>query len=157
MLGACATAPKLEEVATKDTSRTFNTVVVDAGHGGKDVGAVGAKGFEKDINLAAALALKDRLERTGRYQVVLTRDSDVYIPLETRVRIAQRANADLFISLHSDSGPDATLLQEALRALVVWQREPYVADLFSRALATSSFHETARFGDYVVYEPVPTS
>lgn len=79
-------------------------VVIDAGHGGKDVGAQGAKGVEKDINLAAALTLADQLGRTGRYKIVLTRTSDVYIPLETRVRIAQRAGADLFISLHSDSG-----------------------------------------------------
>jgi len=81
------------------------TVVIDAGHGGHDPGAHGAAIFEKDINLAAALALKARLERTGRYKVVLTRDADVYIPLADRVRIAQHAGADLFISLHSDSGP----------------------------------------------------
>jgi N-acetylmuramoyl-L-alanine amidase len=84
-------------------------VAVDAGHGGKDIGAQGRLGFEKDINLAAALSLKSRLEKTGRYQVVLTRGSDSYIPLETRVRIAQRANADLFISLHSDSATDPAL------------------------------------------------
>lgn len=84
-------------------------VVVDAGHGGKDVGAQGAKGFEKDINLAAALSLAEQLEKTGRYKVVLTRSTDVYIPLEDRVRVAQRAGADLFISLHSDSGPEAEL------------------------------------------------
>lgn len=84
-------------------------VVIDAGHGGKDVGASGAQGYEKDINLGAALALKARLEKTGRYKVVMTRNSDVYIPLETRVRIAQRADADLFISLHSDSGPTTNL------------------------------------------------
>jgi len=84
-------------------------VVIDAGHGGKDVGATGSKGYEKDINLAAAQALKERLEKTGRYKVVMTRNSDVYIPLETRVRIAQRASADLFISLHSDSGPNSNL------------------------------------------------
>ena len=82
-------------------------VVIDPGHGGHDPGASGAKGFEKDVNLAAALALKARLERSSRYQVVLTRETDTYVPLEERVRIAQRANADLFISLHSDSGPDA--------------------------------------------------
>jgi N-acetylmuramoyl-L-alanine amidase len=81
-------------------------VVIDAGHGGKDVGALGAQGYEKDVNLAAALELQARLLKTGRYQVVMTRNSDVYIPLETRVRIAQRANADLFISLHADSGPN---------------------------------------------------
>lgn len=84
-------------------------VVIDAGHGGKDVGASGAHGYEKDINLAAAQTLKARLEKTGRYKVVMTRNSDVYIPLETRVRIAQRADADLFISLHSDSGPTSSL------------------------------------------------
>ncbi|HEX2801626.1 MAG TPA: N-acetylmuramoyl-L-alanine amidase, partial [Phenylobacterium sp.] len=83
-------------------------VVIDAGHGGHDPGARGQAGFEKDVNLAAALALKARLERGGRYKVVLTRDDDTYVPLEDRVRIAQRADADLFISLHSDSGPDTS-------------------------------------------------
>lgn len=81
-------------------------IVIDAGHGGHDPGARGVKGWEKDINLASALTLKDRLEKDGRYKVVLTRETDVYVPLDSRVRIAQRANADLFISLHSDSGPN---------------------------------------------------
>lgn len=85
------------------------TVVIDAGHGGRDIGARGAQGFEKDVNLAAAQALKTRLERTGRYTVVMTRDTDIYVPLESRVRIAQRADADLFISLHADSGPEPDL------------------------------------------------
>jgi N-acetylmuramoyl-L-alanine amidase len=82
-------------------------VVIDAGHGGKDPGAHG-EGNEKDVTLSAARALKARLERTGRYQVVMTRDSDVYVPLDVRVQIARRADADLFISLHADSGPDAS-------------------------------------------------
>ena len=82
-------------------------VVIDAGHGGHDPGAHGAQAVEKDINLVTAQALKDRLERTGRYKVVMTRDADVYIPLADRVRIAQQAGADLFISLHSDSGPNS--------------------------------------------------
>ena len=84
-------------------------VVIDAGHGGRDPGSLGANGYEKDINLAAALTLADQLGKTGRYKVVLTRSTDVYIPLEDRVRVAQRAGADLFISLHSDSGPEADL------------------------------------------------
>lgn len=82
------------------------TIVIDAGHGGHDPGARGQQGFEKDVNLAAAQALRARLERSGRYKVVLTRDADVYIALADRVRVAQRAGADLFISLHSDSGPN---------------------------------------------------
>ncbi len=84
-------------------------IVIDPGHGGHDPGASGAQGFEKDVNLAAALALKERLERSPRYRVVLTREDDTYVPLEDRVRIAQRSGADLFISLHSDSGGDATV------------------------------------------------
>jgi len=84
-------------------------VVIDAGHGGHDPGAHGADGLEKDINLAAALALRAKLESTGRYKVVLTRDADVYVPLEDRVRVAQRADADLFISLHSDSASEPGL------------------------------------------------
>jgi N-acetylmuramoyl-L-alanine amidase len=79
-------------------------IVIDAGHGGHDPGAHGANANEKDLTLAAAKALKARLEREGRYHVVLTRDSDVYVGLEDRVKIARRANADLFISLHADSG-----------------------------------------------------
>ncbi len=84
------------------------TVVIDAGHGGKDPGAIGSNGFEKEVTLAAALALKARLERTGRYRVVMTRSSDVYVPLETRVPIARKSGADLFISLHADSGPNTS-------------------------------------------------
>lgn len=82
---------------------TQRLVVVDAGHGGHDPGASGAVSQEKRLTLAAAEALKARLERTGRYRVVLTRASDVYIPLDTRVAIARKAGADLFISLHADS------------------------------------------------------
>ena len=78
-------------------------VVIDAGHGGKDSGALGSSTKEKDDTLAAARALRDRLERTGHYKVVMTRDTDAFIPLTTRVQIARRANADLFISLHADS------------------------------------------------------
>ncbi|MBA3812209.1 MAG: N-acetylmuramoyl-L-alanine amidase, partial [Caulobacteraceae bacterium] len=83
-------------------------VVIDAGHGGHDPGARSLMSNEKDITLAAALALRDRLERAGRYKVVMTRASDVYIPLETRVRIARRAGADLFIALHADSAGSDT-------------------------------------------------
>ena len=81
-------------------------IVIDAGHGGHDPGALGDRSHEKDVTLAAAKALKARLERSGRFKVVMTRDGDVYIPLEQRVKIARSASADLFISLHADSGGD---------------------------------------------------
>lgn len=88
--------------------RLKKVIVIDAGHGGKDPGSLGANVYEKDVTLAAAKALKERLERTGRFQVVLTRETDTFIPLEGRVQIARRADADLFISLHADSGPDVS-------------------------------------------------
>ena len=84
-------------------------VVIDAGHGGNDPGAAGQDVHEKTITLAAADMLRDRLLATGRYKVVLTRETDAYVPLEARVRIARKANADLFISLHADSGTEPGL------------------------------------------------
>ncbi|MGH2928706.1 MAG: N-acetylmuramoyl-L-alanine amidase family protein [Solirubrobacteraceae bacterium] len=90
-------------------ARARKVIVIDPGHGGKDPGAAGAWSDEKNITLATALALKARLERTGRYQVVMTRSTDVFVPLEERVRIARRVGADLFLSLHADSDPDPAM------------------------------------------------
>lgn len=84
-------------------------IVVDAGHGGRDPGAQGASLLEKEVTLAAALELKRRLEAGGRYEVVLTRAGDELIPLDSRVRIARQAGADLFVSLHADSGSEPGL------------------------------------------------
>jgi N-acetylmuramoyl-L-alanine amidase len=109
-----AAAPQAPRVSVASTPvkaaplRLKKVVVIDAGHGGKDSGALGANIYEKEVTLAAAKALKDRLERTGRFQVVLTRETDTFVPLESRVQIARRADADLFISLHADSGPDVS-------------------------------------------------
>jgi N-acetylmuramoyl-L-alanine amidase len=100
--------PRKHETQTRTAkpAAAQKVIVIDAGHGGHDPGALGGRSHEKDVTLAAAKTLKARLERTGRFKVVLTRDSDVYIPLESRVKIARAANADLFISLHADSGGD---------------------------------------------------
>ena|SRR6478672_2302431 len=81
-------------------------IYIDAGHGGRDPGAHGAGSNESAVTLAAAQALKQELERTGRYRVRLTRDSDAYVALYRRVAIARQADADLFISLHADAGSD---------------------------------------------------
>lgn len=101
--------PTASRKAGKARQDSRRIVVIDAGHGGKDPGAIGGDRQEKDLTLAAALGLRDRLERTGRYRVVMTRDRDVYVPLDVRVQIARKANADLFISLHADSGPDESV------------------------------------------------
>ena len=81
-------------------------IFIDAGHGGRDPGASGARSRESAVTLAAAQALKQELERTGRYRVRMTRDDDAYVGLDRRVAIARQAGADLFISLHADAGAD---------------------------------------------------
>ncbi|WP_238234277.1 N-acetylmuramoyl-L-alanine amidase family protein, partial [Methylobacterium isbiliense] len=79
-------------------------VIVDAGHGGTDPGAIAANGaFEKDIVFGVARELARRLEDGRRVRVRLTRDGDVFVPLADRVRIAREAKADLFVSIHADS------------------------------------------------------
>lgn len=81
-------------------------IVIDAGHGGRDPGALGAVAREADITLAAARELGQILERSGRYRVRLTRNDNTYVDLYRRVSIARQADADLFISLHADAGSD---------------------------------------------------
>ncbi|WP_233192809.1 N-acetylmuramoyl-L-alanine amidase [Acidimangrovimonas sediminis] len=78
-------------------------VVIDPGHGGIDPGAVHGKLHEADIVLAVARKLREALLRAGGFDVVMTRDSDVFVPLETRVSVAREAGADLFLALHADS------------------------------------------------------
>jgi N-acetylmuramoyl-L-alanine amidase len=83
--------------------RRARIVVLDPGHGGPDPGAIGQAGqLEKRIVLEVVRRLKERLDATGRYQVLMTRNSDIYIPLRERVALARAANADLFVSLHAD-------------------------------------------------------
>ncbi|MHC8397783.1 N-acetylmuramoyl-L-alanine amidase [Pseudomonas sp. LB3P93] len=84
-------------------------VVVDPGHGGKDPGAVGAKGErEKDVVLAIAQLLAKRLKREKGYDVKLVRNDDFFVPLRKRVEIARKHNADMFISVHADAAPRLT-------------------------------------------------
>lgn len=99
-LAACATSRERAEVATKDTSKSFKTVVVDAGHGGKDNGAVRKfGGVEKVITLDVAKRLSRKL-RESDFKVVMTRSSDVFIPLEERVAIENAQKNSVFVSIH---------------------------------------------------------
>lgn len=79
-------------------------IVIDPGHGGIDSGTTGYSAFtEKSIVLETGLALRDKLEKSGAYRVVMTRSTDTFIPLGERVRIARDHQAALFISLHADA------------------------------------------------------
>ena len=82
-------------------------IVVDAGHGGKDPGAIGPDGvMEKSVTLAIAKALAPRLEKAFHCEVILTRNGDVFLPLQERTAIANKVRADLFISIHANACPD---------------------------------------------------
>ena len=88
----------------------IKTIVIDPGHGGRDPGAIGAKGTrEKNITLDVALRLKKRLSRVGNFVVLLTRDRDRTLSLPERVEFAITNKADLFISVHVNSMPNHTL------------------------------------------------
>lgn len=79
-------------------------IIIDPGHGGIDPGAIAQNGLrEKDIVLSLAKALREELEESGHYRVLMTREKDIFIKLADRVKFAREAGGDLFISLHADS------------------------------------------------------
>ncbi|MFG1432643.1 N-acetylmuramoyl-L-alanine amidase [Xanthobacter sp. V2C-8] len=91
-------------VAAAPAGDTRPVIVIDPGHGGIDSGTTGYSAYaEKNIVLEIGRALRDKLEKSGAYRVVMTRDTDTFIPLGERVRIARAHQASLFISLHADA------------------------------------------------------
>ena len=80
-------------------------IVIDPGHGGIDNGTQSGSENEKSLVLAFGLALRDRIEKGGKYRVVMTRTDDTFIPLDDRVRIARNQSAALFVSIHADALP----------------------------------------------------
>ncbi len=106
-----SSAPNQEQVFASDESSSQSaeeyafTVVIDAGHGGNDVGAVDFQNtrFEKDDTLEIALLVENQLKAYGDINVVMTRTDDTYISLDERCEIANEINADLFVSIHRNS------------------------------------------------------
>jgi N-acetylmuramoyl-L-alanine amidase len=80
-------------------------IVIDPGHGGIDNGTQANGESEKNLVLAFGLALRDRIEKAGKYRVVMTRSDDTFIPLDDRVKVARSQSAALFVSIHADSLP----------------------------------------------------
>ncbi len=100
-----ATMPSVGPVIVKG-EHARRKIVIDAGHGGKDPGATGARGTEeKEINLRAALDLAKLLKEEGTFDVMLTRADDTFVPLSDRSRLANEFGADLFVSLHCNASP----------------------------------------------------
>jgi N-acetylmuramoyl-L-alanine amidase len=105
-------------------------IVIDAGHGGVDPGAHGRKAREKDVVLAFARELAAALRKSGRYEVHLTRDRDIYIPLRERVNIARRHDANLFISIHADA-----IERKKVRGMSIYTLSETASDKEAAALA----------------------
>ncbi|MDU5950573.1 MAG: N-acetylmuramoyl-L-alanine amidase, partial [Paenibacillus macerans] len=135
-----------------DTDGGLTTVVIDAGHGGKDPGASSiTKKKEKDFNLAVALKVQQLLLEQGpSINVVMTRESDTYPTLQDRVKIAENANADIFISIHANSGPATatgvetyyTRSESAGLAKVMHKHLVESSGLPDRKVRTQSLHVT---------------
>jgi N-acetylmuramoyl-L-alanine amidase len=108
-------------------------VVIDAGHGGHDPGAVSPTDAtrEKDITLSVALAIRDELVRGGRARVALTREDDRFLVLQERAQIARVLKADLFISIHADSAP-----QSGATGATIYTLSEVASDTTAASLAT---------------------
>lgn len=84
----------------------IKTIVIDPGHGGKDPGAIGVNGLEeKEVVLDISLRLRDLIEKKLKKKVIMTREEDLFIPLDERTLLANAQKADLFISVHANSSP----------------------------------------------------
>jgi N-acetylmuramoyl-L-alanine amidase len=98
--------PGKSEPTASERRRVERLIIValDPGHGGEDPGAIGPTGLrEKDVVLAVALALREKLNALPGMRVMMTRDGDFFVPLQERVRKARRVQADLFVSIHADA------------------------------------------------------
>jgi N-acetylmuramoyl-L-alanine amidase len=104
---ARADAPAAAKPAPVPSSDKRPVVVIDPGHGGVDNGTQAGGGdiMEKNLVLGFGLALRDRIEKSGKYRVVMTRTDDTFIPLGDRVKIARSESAALFVSIHADALP----------------------------------------------------
>jgi N-acetylmuramoyl-L-alanine amidase len=121
-----------EPPAVQQAKDARPVIMIDPGHGGIDPGAAGSGHVvEKDLVLSFAQRLKKKLEASGRYKVLMTRDEDVFVSLGARVKAARAAQADLFISIHADSisgGQD-------VRGLTVYTGSERASDADSARLA----------------------
>jgi N-acetylmuramoyl-L-alanine amidase len=124
LLSSCGTGP---EIRVKNTTRSFTTVVVDAGHGGKDNGAFRRfGGAEKNATLDVATRLAAKL-RESQFRVVMTRSGDVFIPLDERASISNRQNNAIFVSVHfNDSG------RRGIRGFETYYHSPVARNLAYR-------------------------
>jgi N-acetylmuramoyl-L-alanine amidase len=124
-------APKGDRVRPVEKTAGRFTIVIDPGHGGIDGGAVGPNGAqEKDIVLAFSKVLRNKLEDAGPFDVLMTREDDVFLSLRNRLDFNQRSKSDLFISIHADS-----LRQKFVRGSTIYTLSKKASDRLSEQMA----------------------
>jgi N-acetylmuramoyl-L-alanine amidase len=122
-------APPKKKAVARASGRRL--IVIDPGHGGIDSGAVSkAKTEEKTVVLDFGLMLRDKLEASGRYDVIMTRDDDTFVTLKERMHIARKSEADLFIAVHAD-----TVRGQSARGATVYTLSEKASDAEAAALA----------------------
>ena len=124
-------AAKSDRLGETQAQQEQFTVVIDPGHGGIDGGAEGKLGTrEKDVTLAFGLAIRDALKTSAAVKVIMTRDTDVFVGLHERVKIARQNNAELFLSIHGDS-----IKLADVRGATIYTLSDSASDAISDALA----------------------
>lgn len=128
-------APPPPDPSIKPKARGKAVIMIDPGHGGIDGGAVSGNNLlEKNVVLAVAKELKKDLTARGRYDVRMTRTSDIFVSLDQRLKISHESGADLFISLHADSLGDASF-QQSIRGATVYTLSERASDEQARLMA----------------------
>jgi N-acetylmuramoyl-L-alanine amidase len=125
-------------------------VVIDPGHGGVDNGTQSGTEVEKNVTLAFGLALRDRLEKSGKYRVVMTRTDDTFIPLGDRVHVARIQTAALFVSIHADALPKG---EGDAQGATIYTLSDHATDAQAASLAESENRADAIGGVNLTDEP----
>lgn len=128
-------------------------IVIDPGHGGPDNGtqAGGSEFMEKNLVLTFGLALRDRLQKSGKYRVVMTRDDDTFVPLDERVRIARGQSAALLVSIHADALPRG---EGEAQGATIYTLSEKASDVQAERLAEAENRSDAIAGVTMKEEPV---
>ena len=149
-LEVTGSAAALASAAPAAANDTRPIVVLDPGHGGIDNGTQSSGESEKSLVLSFGLALRDRLEKAGKYRVVMTRDDDTFIPLNDRVKMARTLSAALFVSIHADALPRG---EGEAHGATVYTLSDKASDAEAQRLADSENKADAIAGVNLTEEP----
>jgi N-acetylmuramoyl-L-alanine amidase len=147
---AAITAPQIVPPQPAAPPDPRPVVVIDPGHGGVDNGTQSGTEVEKNVTLAFGLALRDRLEKSGKYRVVMTRTDDTFIPLGDRVHVARIQTAALFVSIHADALPKG---EGDAQGATIYTLSDHATDAQAESLAEAENRADAIGGVNLTDEP----